>query len=169
MPETLPKYREKQSYFQIPRDNEVLFYPNKKPEISPEFDADFDYEYVHAHGNKELVFNHRKSGTLIEADLLFNMPATEQFSKTDLDPTTGLLTKLFNSLQHTRGAALAQKRVIWYGLANPRPAFSESMKKIHGWSFDRIIPCHGDVIETGGKGIFEKIMEWHLQDGAKML
>lgn len=167
MPDTLPDYRDKQSYFKIPKENQVLFYPNKKPDISSEFDADFDYEYVHAHGNKELVFNHRKSGTLIEADLLFNLPAMEQFSKTQVDPTTGLLTKLFNALQHTRGSAIAQKRVLWYGLASPRPAFNESMTKIHGWNFDRIIPCHGDVIETGGKGIFEKIMEWHLQDGKK--
>ncbi|USW54473.1 Putative ribonuclease Z/Hydroxyacylglutathione hydrolase [Septoria linicola] len=166
MPDTLPSYRDKQSYFKIPTANQVLFYPNKKPEITPEFDADFDYEYVHAHGNKELVFNHRKSGTLIEADLLFNLPATEQFSKSGVDATSGVFTKLFNFLQNTRGDAMAQRRVLWYGLASPRPEFNGSIKRINAWSFDRIIPCHGDVIESGGKGIFEKIMAWHL-DGKK--
>lgn len=24
-------------------------------------------------------------------------------------------------------------------------------KKVSAWDFDRVIPCHGDVIETGGK------------------
>ncbi|KAM3419911.1 hypothetical protein BST61_g3231 [Cercospora zeina] len=167
MPDTLPAYRQKQSYFEIPKPNEILFYPNKKPEISQEFDADFDYEYVHAHGNKELVFNHRKSGTLIEADLLFNLPATEQFSKSGVDPTTGILTKIFNVLQNTRGEALWQRRMLWYGLASPRPEFNKSMRKINEWKFDRIIPCHGDVIETGGKGIFERIMQWHLEGTKK--
>lgn len=30
-------------------------------------------------------------------------------------------------------------------------AFSASAKIVAGWPFDRIIPCHGEVIETGGK------------------
>jgi hypothetical protein len=134
--------------------------------VSEEFDRDFDSEYVYAHGNKELVFHHKPSGTLIEADLLFNLPATEQFSKSDINPLAGIWNKLFNALQHTRGDAVWQRRMIWYGIAKPRPDYNESMSKIAQWNFDRIIPCHGDVIETGGKGIFEKVMKWHL-DAAK--
>ena len=34
-------------------------------------------------------------------------------------------------------------------------------------NLDKIIPCHGDVIETGGKGIFDKIMQWHLEAAKK--
>ncbi|TVY87196.1 hypothetical protein LAWI1_G008556, partial [Lachnellula willkommii] len=53
--------------------------------ISEEFDAEFEYEFVDAHPNKELVFVHKPSRTLIEADLLFNLPATEQYSRTGED------------------------------------------------------------------------------------
>ena len=130
--------------------------------IDPEFDQEFDVEYVNGHANKELVFYHKPEKTLIEADLMFNLPAYEQYSKSGESPVTGFLTKLFNGLQHTNGTAVWQKRFLWYLASKDKPAFNQSVTRIMGWDFDRIIPCHGDVIETGGKGIFQKIFEWHL-------
>lgn len=128
-----------------------------------QFDAEFDYHFISAHPNKELVFNHKPTRTLIQADLIFNLPATEQFSRTDADPSTGLLTKLFTTVNNTRGQATGQRRFIWYIGSRPdRPGFNRSVAKIREWDFDRIIPCHGDVIETGGKGIFDTVMAWHL-------
>jgi len=173
-PETLPSYRDKQNYFQIPSSAWHLF---KKPQsstaepifsVDPDFDAEFQTEYVHAHGNQELVFNHKPTRTLIEADLLFNLPATEQFSKSGANPESGILTKIFAGLQHTRGDAIWQKRFLWYGgIVQDKPAFNASVSRIAKWDFDTIIPCHGDVIETGGKGVFEKVMEWHLKAAEK--
>jgi hypothetical protein len=32
-----------------------------------------------------------------------------------------------------------------------RRAMSRDAKAVAGWNFDRIIPCHGEVIETGAK------------------
>jgi hypothetical protein len=114
--------------------------------------------------NKELVFNYKPDKTLIEADLLFNLPATEQFSKTGLDARSGILTKLFSALNSTAGSAMGQRRFIWYAVSSGnRPSYSASMNKINGWDFDKIIPCHGDVIESDGKGIFQKIFAWHLE------
>jgi len=26
-----------------------------------------------------------------------------------------------------------------------------------------LVPCHGDSIVGGGKGVFEKVMAWHLE------
>lgn len=163
-PDTLPEYRDKQSYFKVPSDKWLLTRPNQALTVSEEFDREFDFEYVHSHMNKELVFNHKPSRTLIEADLIFNLPATEQMSRTGESATSGLLTKLFTGINHTQGSAVWQKRFIWYGPSSAdRPAFNKSVARIAAWDFDRIIPCHGDVIETGGKGVFEKIMEWHLK------
>ena len=132
--------------------------------VDPEFDSEFEYEYVHSHANKELVFYHKPEKTLIEADLMFNLPATEQYSKTGESPTSGILTRLFIGMQNTMGPATWQKRFLWYiASAGDRSGFAQSVKRINGWGFERIIPCHGDVIETGGKGIFQKVMAWHLQ------
>lgn len=168
-PETLPAYRDKQDYTKIPQENWLLYNKADKAgfSVSEEFDKEFDMEYVHAHANHELVFNHKPSKTLIEADFLFNLPATEQMSKTGIDPTAGLLTRLFIAINNTQGSAIWQKRFLWYGIsAGDRPSYNDSVQKINKWDFDRIIPCHGDVIERDGKGIFQKVMEWHLQ-GAK--
>jgi len=143
-----------------------VFSPKNKLDmkISPEFDAEFDYEYVHSHKNKELVFLHKPSRTMIQADILFNLPATEQFSKSGIDPTSGFLTKLFGGIMNTRGQMVWQKRFLWYGAGGKdRPGFTESVKRMRAWDYDRIIPCHGDVIETGGKGIFEQLTAWFVE------
>lgn len=132
--------------------------------IDPDFDAEFNYEYVGSHTNKELVFYHKPDGTLIQADMFFNLPANEQYSKTGISASSGILTKIFTGFQNTKGPATWQKRFIWYiASSGDREGFARSVKNIASWDFDRVIPCHGDVIENGGKGIFKKVMDWHLQ------
>lgn len=170
-PESLPEYRDKQGYFKLPKERLHLFRKAEKANLSvdEEFDAEFDMEFVDAHPNKELVFNHRKTGTLIEADFLFNLPAIEQHSRagpngTPLDPRKGLLNKLMNTLQSTQGAATWQKRVIWYALSRPdRTGFNASVAKINKWDFNTIVPCHGEVIQGDGKDVFRKMFAWHLK------
>lgn len=169
-PETLPAYRDKQGYFKIPSQNWTLFKKAEKDSLRVDdtFDKEFDMEYVDAHANKEVVFNHKPTKTLIEADLLFNLPATEQMSRTGLSATSGMLTRLMCSINGTQGSAVWQKRMIWYAVsAGDRKGFNDSIAKMAKWDFDRIIPCHGDVIESGGKGIFEKVMAWHLEAAKK--
>jgi hypothetical protein len=132
--------------------------------ISDEFDADFDYEFVDAHPNKELVFFYKPDKVLIEADYMFNLPATEQYSKTGEPANKGLWSKFFISLQKTTGTAIWQKRLIWYAMSSAdRPGFDTSAKRINSWDFNTIIPCHGDVIQGNGKDIFRKVFEWHLK------
>ncbi|KAH7379397.1 hypothetical protein DE146DRAFT_317272 [Phaeosphaeria sp. MPI-PUGE-AT-0046c] len=165
-PETLPEKREKQNNEPVPF---AFVFSKSKPitSISPEFDAEFDWEYVPSHLNKELVFHHRPTKSLITADMFFNLPATEQFSKTGVDATSGIFTRIFGAMQSTAGSAIWQKRTIWYGISRgDRTGFNQSVARINGWGFERIIPCHGDVIEGEGKGVWEKIFGWHL-DAAK--
>ncbi|KAK5736151.1 hypothetical protein LTR17_007673 [Elasticomyces elasticus] len=165
-PETLPAHRQKQNYPEIPEENWVLFKKNQPQtwKVGQEFDAEFDSEYVSAHQNQEIVFNHRPTRTLIQADLLFNLPATEQHSKAGVSATAGLLTKLFVGINNTRGEAMWQRRFIWYAISSgDRAGFNRSVGRIGQWDFKRIVPCHGDVIEKGGKGVFEKVFGWHLE------
>lgn len=133
-----------------------------KQSVSEEFDAEFETEYVYGHPSRELVFLHKPSRTLIEADLLFNLPAREQYSKTREGPS-GLLTKIANTFMSATPPATLQKRFAWYVLARPdRRAFIQSMERIDQWDFNRLIPCHGDVVESGAKGVFRTVMEWFL-------
>ena len=144
---------------------EVVFRESNKSSVKVDeaFDADFEYEYFGGHANKELAFLYKPDRTLIQADLMFNLPATEQYSKTGELATSGVLTKLFTIFQNTQGSAVWQKRFIWYTSAKDKPSFNASAQRVGSWDFDRIIPCHGDVIERDGKGIFQKVYQWHLQ------
>lgn len=132
--------------------------------IDAEFDEEFDVQFVPEHANKELVFCFKKEKTLIQADLLFNLPATEQYSRSRESATSGFLTRLFGYINSTQAPGLAQRRVIWYGIsAGDRKGFAKSVARIDRWDFERIVPCHGDVIEQGAKSKFRMIMEWHLE------
>ena len=93
---------------------------------------------------------------------MFNYPPVEQYSKTGLSPTSGIFTKIFGALTTAKGSA--QKRLIWYGISSgDRVGFAKSVKNINKWDFEKVIGCHGDTIETNGKGVFQNIMEWHLR------
>ncbi|MCJ1260019.1 hypothetical protein MMC24_007859 [Lignoscripta atroalba] len=131
--------------------------------VDPDFDREFEVEYVGSHSNKELVFCHKPDQALIQADLMFNLPADEQYSRTKEGARSGLLNKLFVGLMSATGPATWQKRFLWYAAsAGDREGFNKSVRRIDGWDFNKIIPCHGDVIEQDGKGIFRKVMQWHL-------
>lgn len=138
--------------------------------VSDEFDTDFAYEFVDAHPNKELVFLFKPDRVLIEADLMFNLPATEQYSRVPeaARPKDGVLKRLFASMQTTSGDAMAAKRFLWYLLsARDRPGFNESCRRIDDWDFQTIIPCHGETIEGDAKAVFRKVFQWHLEGSKK--
>ncbi|KAI1907151.1 hypothetical protein LOZ61_006283 [Ophidiomyces ophidiicola] len=132
------------------------------PEIFDEFNKEFDTEYFPSHPNREIVVFHKPTKTLLQADMFFNLPATQQFEKEEGGATQGILTKLFMPVWTTSGNAIWQQRLIWYLLAGNRAEWKESLKRIDRWDFERIIPCHGDVIETGGKQVFRKLFGWFL-------
>ncbi|RKK75267.1 hypothetical protein BFJ69_g7857 [Fusarium oxysporum] len=162
-PEGLPEKREKQNNDQVPFS--VVFTDAGKDciAVDAEFDIEFDYVYISSHPNKELIFHHKPSRTLIEADLFFNLPANEQYSKAGVSPTSGLLTRLFGLVSNLQGDCIWQKRLIYQTIsAAGRPEFNRAIANISKWDFDRIIPCHGDVIESGGKETFCKLFGWHL-------
>ncbi|KAI9835344.1 MAG: hypothetical protein M1838_005328 [Thelocarpon superellum] len=166
-PEGLPEKRTAQKNEAVPFAF-VFTQENKAGlKIGEEFDSDFDYEYVGSHGNKEIVFNYKPDKTLIQADLLWNLPATEQYSRAGESATTGILSSIFSALLTTSGSAIWQKRFSWYAASGKdRPGFNASVQRIATWDFTKIIPCHGDVIEIDGNAVFKKVFAWHLEPTA---
>ncbi|KAL5334367.1 Nse4 C-terminal-domain-containing protein [Aspergillus crustosus] len=163
-PESLWEKRQSVPEFKDTPFKHILREENKAQgwSINEEFDKEFDIEYIYGHASKEVVFLHKPSLTLIEADLLFNLPAREQYSKTGESATAGIATKIVKPLLSTAAPATWQKRFSWYALAKDRKAFRESIKRIDKWEFNRLIPCHGDVVESGAKGVFRTVFEWFL-------
>ncbi|KAL8291659.1 hypothetical protein RQP46_001917 [Phenoliferia psychrophenolica] len=114
--------------------------------------ADFGKAFV----NEDIAFLHVPTKTLIEADLLFNLPPTEQYSKSTLRSSVPIFTSGM-----IPGAKFHQ-RFLWYLAGKDRVGMTASAKVVASWDFDRIIPCHGDVIETGGKSAWNSTYDWFL-------
>lgn len=168
-PEGLPEKRQAAKDEKIGKEPfAVVFKADTKRDtkISDEFDANFEYEYVDGHANKELVFFYKPDKVLIEADLMFNLPATEQYSRVpDANkPKPGLIARTFMSAQTVEGKG--QKRLLWHAISRGnRTSFNESVKRIGTWDFNIIVPCHGDTIEKDAKKVFGHVFEWHLNGG----
>jgi len=101
--------------------------------------------YFSGFENKDVAFLHIASKTLIEADLLFNLPAREQYSKSKESATTWV--PFVGSLSPWKRIHRTMLKSLGKGVV----AMKEDAKIVASWDFDRVIPCHGDVIETRGK------------------
>lgn len=159
-PEGLREKRAKQGNEDVVIDH-IFTKENKRSIKLPEdFAREFEVEYFDGHANKELAFLHKPTRTFINADLVFNLPAYEQYSKTGENPGSGVYGKLMTMILGIHGKG--QQRFIWWAAARDKSSFSQSAKVVAGWDFDKIIPCHGDVIETEGSAIFKRLFAWHL-------
>ncbi|RPA81966.1 hypothetical protein BJ508DRAFT_325984 [Ascobolus immersus RN42] len=167
-PEGLPEKRKKQSHPPLPFPY-VVTASNKSTILPPDLAREFKLEYSPMHPNKELAFLHIPTKSLIVADLLFNLPAKEQYSKAP-ESHGGVLTSLVQKFLGLEGEAKGQLRWNWWlAAAKDRKGFAEGVKEIRAWDFDRIIPCHGDVIEgrQNSTGAWDKVFKWFLDDSVK--
>ncbi|KAG6840431.1 hypothetical protein C0991_006743 [Blastosporella zonata] len=105
--------------------------------------------------NKDVAFLHVDSKVLIEADLLFNLPANEQYSKS----STSASIPFISGLSPT---SWLHPRFLW-GLGTDKVAMKRDAKTVASWDFEKIIPCHGDVIETNGKQAWEAAYKFYLE------
>jgi glyoxylase-like metal-dependent hydrolase (beta-lactamase superfamily II) len=165
-PEGLPAKRAKMNDDKVGKEAFAVEFKaatKRSTTISPEFDADFEYEFVDAHVNKELVFVYKPDRVMIQADLFFNLPAKEQYSRVPNEAKEGFLSRFFGGIQSTEGDATGMKRFLWYlASKSDREGFNDSIRRIDAWDFDTVVPCHGETIVGNGKEIFRKVFEWHL-------
>ncbi|KAL7270806.1 hypothetical protein RUND412_006469 [Rhizina undulata] len=159
-PEGLYEKRLKQGNEDVRIDYEFTRENKHAIQLPAEITDEFEIEYFDGHANKEIAFLHKPDRTLIEADLLFNLYAHEQYCKSGEDPTSGVWTKIMHYFTNIHGKG--QQRFIWYAAAKDKVSFAESARRVAGWEFDKIIPCHGDVVESRGNEVFRRIFAWHL-------
>lgn len=97
----------------------------------------------------ELVFLHAPSRSLLVTDALFNIvqPANWQ---------TRLTLSLISGAQGKLGASR-----LWTLLTKDREALRASTERLLALDFDRLIPAHGDIIDTGAKArVSEALASW---------
>lgn len=125
----------------------------------PQILDNFEFVYLPYHGNKELVMYDKRSKTVFEADLMFNVRLdveNEQYSEA--------LGYAANYWQHGGLSFMSRYlnpdsrvgRFLFGQLVNLK-ASSEGLRSIYSWDFDRIVMCHGNIIESGGKAHFAKV------------
>ncbi|KAJ6491365.1 hypothetical protein C8R47DRAFT_1319670 [Mycena vitilis] len=79
------------------------------PETKYGFEDEIQACYFSGHKNKDVAFFHPKSATLVTADLIMNMPGTEQYSKSAVSgrfPFYGPLAKPYSWIQSMHAAAM---------------------------------------------------------------
>ncbi|THU80656.1 hypothetical protein K435DRAFT_785353 [Dendrothele bispora CBS 962.96] len=102
-----------------------------------------DTNYFSGFKNKDVAFFHPASKTMIQADLLFNLPPTEQYSKSKSSgKVPGFSTFGPSSWLHSK--------------------VTSALAVDNAWDFDRIIPCHGDVIEKDGNKAWREVYKSFL-------
>jgi Domain of unknown function (DUF4336) len=118
----------------------------------PEWRDDLDQKGFEGHRVAGRVLNevellHRKTRTLIAGDLCFN-----------IGPEWPLRTRLLAwgpRMRPRLGPSVAFRLGI-----RDREAARRSVERILEWDFDRILPGHGEIVETGGKDKFTRDFAW---------
>ncbi|KAI0313890.1 hypothetical protein OF83DRAFT_1165416 [Amylostereum chailletii] len=148
------------------------YWTDEKREQEFGFDTEFKSCYFPGFRNKDVVFVHVPSKTLITADLLFNLPCIEQYTYSwfpsgvpflnwflpTMSPESPAHQKFL--LQAAKKGGYERANVLWELRAMKRDA-----KTVADWDFDRIIMCHGEVIETGGNKAWRSAYRLILEDG----
>ncbi|CAK7273459.1 hypothetical protein SEPCBS119000_005668 [Sporothrix epigloea] len=163
-----PRINVSDKFYAVLADKRVQ--PMREPQsIAPDFDADFGLVYFDMHPNKEVVLLYKPENVLIEADLMFNLPAIEQYQR--VDPATrhgmpghaNLINRLFQTIMRTEGNLVWARRFQWYiASKSDRARFNEGLQVVDSWPFETIIPCHGETIETDAKKVFRRVFAWHF-------
>ncbi|PIL27777.1 hypothetical protein GSI_10930 [Ganoderma sinense ZZ0214-1] len=123
-------------------------------------DAKFGYEdeiigcHFTGFANRDIAFLHKPSRTVIAADLLFNNPPHEQYSKSTESPKSLLFSGLIPTGLSMRLFLMAKQ--------DNKAEMIRDAKTVASWDFDRYIPCHGDVIETGASAAWRSAWRNYL-------
>ncbi|HEX5749963.1 MAG TPA: DUF4336 domain-containing protein [Archangium sp.] len=107
-------------------------------------------ELLLAHGIpklEEFAFFHRPSRTLLLTDLAFNIHETPSW-----------LTRTYLKLCGAYGKLAA----TWLlkSMVKDKAALRAWKERVLGWDFERVVPCHGQVLEKGGKEALREAFAW---------
>ncbi|KAG8977461.1 hypothetical protein FRB90_008791, partial [Tulasnella sp. 427] len=113
------------------------------------YESEISARYFSHFENKDVAFFHHDSKTLVVADLIFNFPPTEQYSKSGQSPTSWIpLVSKIGPFSKLHG-------LLTSSLAKDIKANAPDAKAVNEWDFDTIIPCHGNSLVGNGKAAWQ--------------
>ncbi len=98
----------------------------------------------------ETVFYHRSSRSLVCTDFLFNV-------REDPSWTMRMIWRLFGVWNK-----VAQNRMWWF-LRKDKQAAARSLERVWGWDIERVVMCHGEVLETDAQQQMHAATQWLTQ------
>jgi hypothetical protein len=119
------------------------------------YEPEIEAIYFSGFSMKDVAFLHAPSKTLIQADLLFNLPGNEQYSKSKTSPKLPIIGSF-------QPFGKIHKHFLW-GEGKDKAAMKKDAIAVANWDFDRVIMCHGDVIETGGNAAWREAYKWYIE------
>jgi hypothetical protein len=136
------------------RWNRSLPFAEVLGDLAPSLWTD-EIDQVHVQGLglflDEIVFYHRRSRSLIVADLLFNLSEKDAW-----------ITRTMGSLVVGPFPACRFAR-IYRPAVTDRRRMRTAAERILNWDFDQIIVGHGAVVENNGKEVFRTAFRWLLK------
>ena len=122
-------------------------------DVPPEIWAN-DFDQLLIKGNpllSEVLFLHKKSGTVILGDIIQNNPIST-------NPLRNALFKMEGVLTPDGGVPLDIRLTI----TNRRMA-RQSLEKLLSWDFDKVIIAHGPCIEKNARAVIEHDFKWLMR------
>jgi hypothetical protein len=98
-------------------------------------------------GLDEFAFLHRPSRTLLLTDVAFNFHHSPSW-----------MTRTYLRLS----GAYGRLAVTWVGkrMVKDRAALRASLERVLAWDFERVVVCHGEVQERGGREALRAAFAW---------
>jgi hypothetical protein len=95
----------------------------------------------------EFIFLHRPSRTLLVTDLAFNIRESPSW-----------LTRTYLKLCRTYGKLAPT--LLLRSMVKDKAALRASLDTVLGWDFERVVVCHGEVLERGGREALRDGFAW---------
>jgi hypothetical protein len=95
----------------------------------------------------EFIFLHRPSRTLLVTDLAFNICESPSW-----------LTRTYLKLCRTYGKLAPT--LLLKSMVKDKAALRASLDTVLGWDFERVVVCHGEVLERGGREALRDGFAW---------
>ncbi|KAI9026385.1 hypothetical protein DFJ74DRAFT_604643 [Hyaloraphidium curvatum] len=123
------------------------------------FEGEIEVEYVDGFANRDLLAFHRPSRTLLVADIFFNMPLREQFGP---DHRFRLRDRVAHRFM--RPQSWGHKVFLWLATRRGgKPSMQRAARRVvDEWKPERIVPCHGEVVEEDAVGRWGEAFRWFL-------
>ncbi|KAF2132491.1 hypothetical protein P153DRAFT_413990 [Dothidotthia symphoricarpi CBS 119687] len=132
---------------------------NRSPEKVLGFAEDMETVLFEGFITYCVAWYHKPTKTLVQADLMMNLPCTEQYKPSSSEQD--IFSREFAKRAHPRSVWF--KRLIYYIASVDYQLMRRDAKRVAEWDVESIIPCHGDVLEADGNRAWAQTYEWFLQ------